>query len=452
MDMTELSRAGSLPDRHSTGFQPSPPESLKDTGLPPAWLNQLVLRHFYTAGELDLPGLTARLHLPTALAETLVAKFRMARLIAPAGGNPSPAGWVFTLTASGRLHADEAFNRCRYIGPAPVSLDGYRRSLSATDSASPLRRDELSDALRGIALDDPTLEQLGIALASQRSFVVHGPPGSGRSSLVGRLAAVVRGTVWVPHAVLAGDQVICIYDSDLHQPVAGNLLNDWRAVGTSQATSTTDGALDRRWVACQKPVVVLDGAMGEAALEPQVLDHGHAIAAPAQIKASPGLLVIDNADTAGRVSHKLLQRLHKVAERGADRLIGLRGQVLDLPTRLRLVTVESQAPARRGFQWRSSRHHPTVSITPLSVGAYRRAVELAAHKHGLRCEAGAVDRLLEHHQRRGRMPRLGAVPDALFGRIADRIRWRGDPPSIDADQIDWAWQQAFGRAPEGGVR
>lgn len=452
MDMTELSRAGSLPDRHATGFQPSLPKSLDDTGLPPAWLNQLVLRHLYTAGELDLPSLAARLHLPAALVEALIAKFRMARLIEPTGAHQSSAGFTFTLTASGRLHAAEAVNRCRYVGPVPVSLDGYRRSLSASVSVSSLRRDELTDALSGIALDDPTLEQLGIALASQRSFVVHGPPGSGRSSLVGRLAAVARGTVWVPHAVLAGDQVIRVFDSELHQPIAGNLLDDWRAVDIDQATSTTAIALDRRWVACREPVVVLDGAMGEAALEPQVLDHGHSLMAPAQIKASPGLLVIDNADTAGRVSRKLLQRLQSVAERGADRLTGTGGQVLDLPVRLRLVTVESRVPATRGFQCRATRQAHAVSVGPLSVDAYRRAADLAAQKHGLRCEAGAMDRLLEHHQRRGRVPRFGAVPDALFGRIADRMRWRGDPPSIDPNQIDWAWQQVFGRTPEGGVQ
>lgn len=452
MDMTELSRAGSLPDRHSTGFQPSLPQSLDDTGLPPAWLNQLVLRHFYTAGELNLPSLAARLLLPTALAETLVARFRMARLIEPAGGYQTSAGLSFALTASGRLHAAEAGNRCRYIGPAPVSLDGYRRSLSGTASASPLRRDELSNALSGIALDDPTLEQLGIAIASQRSFVVHGPPGSGRSSLVGRLAAVTRGTVWVPHAVLAGDQVIRVYDSELHQPAAGNLADDWRAGSIDQAAPMTAAALDRRWVACREPVVVLDGAMGEAALAPQELDHGHSMVAPAQIKASLGLLVVDNADTAGRVSHRLLKRLQGVAERGSDRLTGPGGQVIDLPVRLRLVAVESRAPARRGFQWCGSRHAHAVSVAPLSIDAYRRAVDLAAHKHGLRCEADAMERLLGHHQQPGRVPRFGSVPDALFARIADRLRWRGDPPSIDSNQIDWAWRQVFGRAAEGGVR
>jgi hypothetical protein len=79
-------------------------------------------------------------------------------------------------------------------------------------------------------------------------------------------------------------------------------------------------------------------------------------------------------------------------------------------------------------------------------------MQLAARKHGLRCDIQAEDALLAQHREGEGVGRLAALPDALFGRIADRLLWQGGPPVVDQTQIDWAWQQLFGRAPVGEGR
>lgn len=449
MDMTELSRAGSLPDRPHSGSSPLPPASPADTGLPAAWLNQLLLRHLYVAGDTRLSSLAARLLLPVPLLETLIGKFRMAKLIEPVDAGSSSAEGIFSLTDSGRARAVEAHAQCRYAGPTPVSLDSYRRSIAAPPSPESPRREQLAEAFHDLALDDTTFEQLGVALASQRSFVVHGPSGSGRSSLVGRLAAISRGTVWLPHAVLAGDQVVRVFDPAVHQPAEAasddggqNLPIDWRNMRTTCS-------VDHRWVACHEPVITLDGAMSEGFRNgSRVLPDG-SIDAPAYVKASPGTLIIDNVR--GRALNHGLRRLEQASGSGRC-VVPVDGQrPIDLPLHLRIVTVESQSPARKGLDSRVARLSHTVSLGPLTLDSYRRAAQFAAAKHRLNCDAGALDWLMALHRRTDGIPRLASIPDALFRRIADRSRWRDAPPVIDGNQIDWAWQEMFGRNANGGA-
>ncbi len=451
MDMTELDRAGSLPDPHPAGGRPRSPLTLDDTGLAPGWLNQHMLRHLYIAGDVDCAELSARLLLPFRLVETMIGKLRMAKLIEPVGGNRSSSKWTFALTDSGRAHAAEALSHSRYVGPAPVSLDDYRRQLAMCSPPHPsgCGPQPPGDAFSNLALDDSTVEQLGIALASQRNFIVHGPRGSGRSSLVGQLAAISRGIVWVPHAVLAGDQVVRIFDRALHESVDGLIAPDLQTPADPSAASAEGLSVDRRWVACREPVVKVNGAMGRQAITARKIHDDHSIDAPVAIKASPGILIVDDASAAGRGLEPALCRLHDAIERGADQVTRRDGQVIDFPIRLRLVTVESRPPARRGFQRRGARLAYAVSLGPLSVHSYRRAVQLAARKHGLKCDIRAEDALLAQHHDGAGIGRLASVPDAVLGRIADRLLWQGGPPVVDPTQIDWAWQQLFGRTPVG---
>ncbi|MBU6189391.1 MAG: hypothetical protein KGR68_08745, partial [Betaproteobacteria bacterium] len=322
MDMTELDRAGPLSNPHPSTSGPRSPLTIDDTGLAPGWLNQLVLRHLYVAGDIDCKGLSARLLLPVCLVETLIRRLRMAKLIQPVGGDRSSPQWTFALTDSGRARAAEALSRSRYVGPAPVSLDDYRRQLvaRALPHAAACGRPPLSDAFSSLALDDATMEQLGIALASQRNFVVYGPPGSGRSSLVGQLAAISRGIVWVPHAVLAGDEVVRIFDGGLHESVDASIAASPHTPAEQSSASAGELAVDRRWVPCREPVVKVNGAMGRRAITARKIHDDHSIEAPVAIKASPGILIVDDASAAGRGLEPALRNLHDAIERGADQV------------------------------------------------------------------------------------------------------------------------------------
>ena len=476
MDMTELSRANDPGSEQGVGFLPREPRSIADTGLPPDWLNGFVLRHLYRAGDIDLSRLSARMRVPEALLQSVLNRMRSARLVDPVAAPSATGGPCYSLTDAGRSHASEAFARVSYSGPAPVSLEQYRRSLDAQAATDPIHAAGLADALEGLALDGDTLERLGAALSSQRSFVLYGPPGSGRSSIVGRLAALSRGVVWVPHALLAGDQVIRIFDPQVHCTLASERAQDagpggdaapspaergitcslqtpmdWRDAHSSGADAL-GGRSDARWVACRRPVLVVNNDAGPAAFELRPDSGSFALSAPPQIRAALGSLVIDDAGRGDSSTRSMLARVLPAVQQGVDRLTCPNGAVIELPLRLRVVGVGTRDPAARGYDRLGLRLGHAVPLGPLEERAYRRAVAISAERMGLRCDAIAERHLLDLHRLGGRVPMLASLPNELFGRIVDRARFRNERAELSPDAIDWAWRAMFGDSLRGGAR
>src|SRR5690606_14933521 len=99
---------------------------------------------------------------------------------------------VFRLTEAGLQRAAEAMAACRYCGPAPVSLEEYRKRIEAQS----LERDnvgdqDLRDALADMLVSDGLLEDLGSALNSGRSIYLYGPSGGGKTSLAERMVTAL---------------------------------------------------------------------------------------------------------------------------------------------------------------------------------------------------------------------------------------------------------------------
>jgi hypothetical protein len=143
---------------------------------------------------------------------------RVVRLLeVPQRGN-FEADIRYGLSDTGRARAGEALDRNRYVGPAPVTWTVYceqvrRQSLDKR----PIRREDLEQALAPLALDESLNEQLGAALNSGRGIYLHGPAGAGKTTLAEYLARCMGGSVLIPHAILAGDDIIQLFDPLVHR-------------------------------------------------------------------------------------------------------------------------------------------------------------------------------------------------------------------------------------------
>ena len=436
MDMTDLHRADWRVEAIPGAFFPECPVTIGDSGLPAGWLNQLVLRHLYGGGEIDVARLSARLHLSGDITRHIIRQFQIARLVEPVGRHPDSGECVFRLSDLGRARAAESTRRSAYVGPAPVSLDSYRASLSGQSSWSTPQPADLAHALSDLAVDESTVNQLGAALASQRSFVVVGPRGSGRSSLVGRLAAISRGTVWIPHALLAGDQVIRVLDPLVHQPA------------DPQASSAPDDPVkpsDPRWRLCLEPVVRIDTAARGAELGLHRSTDGAALEAPAHVKAALGTLIVDDAGQGPGALKAVIDRVAPAIERGIDSWVTPGNQRIDMPIRLRLIAVDGARIDQSDPFVPASRWGAPVVIGALSEPSYRRALEIALARVGALPTPEFVQGVLEHHAQASDIPRLASIPDALTQWIAHDARWRGQQPVYDRDTLERAWRQVFPR-------
>lgn len=455
MDMSELCRDQHVGSSPSGKFLPAPPKTLAETGVPEQLIFSLALRHFYCAGDLSVACLSARLALPGSVVRTLLNRLRAAGVVMPLSVAEDGALQTWALTPSGRQRSAEARACCRYEDVLPVSLEAYQLSLrSQALRLSPSQRD-LGRALSGLAFESHTIDQLGVALASMRSFIVHGPPGSGRSSLVKAIGDVEGGAIWIPRFVLVGEHIATLYDPRWHVAVddhsAGFGAETQSISSGYQRTSAlhgnpTHGApspYDHRWVRIRRPLVIVNAEHDQTAFEFVCDPINNAWIAPLQMKAANGWMVVDDTFGPSRLRRATISRLAESLDAGVAALASPCNGRVDIPLQFRLVTVESQAPSRVGYHRLGIRFGPSVAVMPLTPLTYRRAARCAAERLGVRCSEEAIDFLVDTLHQASAVPRLASIPNEVFRWLSDEARCLDREPVIDPESLGRAWRALF---------
>ena len=92
------------------------------------------------------------------------------------------SSYRFNLTELGRIRAREAFEQCRYVGPAPVPLDAYVKQCALqTVVGIDCTPERLEAAFSDFIIREGLLDELGPAVCSGRSIFIYGPPGNGKT-------------------------------------------------------------------------------------------------------------------------------------------------------------------------------------------------------------------------------------------------------------------------------
>ncbi|MGH8568014.1 MAG: AAA family ATPase, partial [Gammaproteobacteria bacterium] len=196
------------------------PRTIADTGLSENLLQDLVAKHLYDAGVLDLGEIASRTALAGSIVEELVGAFRAQMLVEVKGPAPGTAGLRYALTDRGRVFALQALARSGYIGPAPVPLSRYAEIVKAQSvHAHRVTYERMHKAFADTVIPQDLLDRLGAALHSGRSIFVYGPAGSGKSYICRRLARLLGEPVLVPHAVAVGDTEVRVFDPMVHKPL-----------------------------------------------------------------------------------------------------------------------------------------------------------------------------------------------------------------------------------------
>jgi len=174
------------------------PRSLAETGLSELYVADLISKHLFERGVLDLQELTRLVALPGNQIEQVFA-FMRAEGRAEARG-ATPGGLMrFALTERGRAAAQEALARDGYIGPAPVPLAQYSALVAHQAGVCegwtviPVRA-----AFKDIMIRPEILDQLGPAMHSGRPIFIYGDPGTGKTFIARKLSRLMRGDVLIP--------------------------------------------------------------------------------------------------------------------------------------------------------------------------------------------------------------------------------------------------------------
>jgi len=417
---------------------PEAPESVAETGIRQGFLEDLALKILYVAGPLSLQELAAHARLTFPVAKELLGRLRTEQLCEVTGmkGNiPHIA-----ITSSGRARAVDLLSQNQYSGPAPVPLNSYVKQVHQQSvNYAEIHHPDLERAFAHLVVDDKMLKKLGAALTSGASIFLYGPSGSGKTTIAAALSQVVAADrVWVPYAVEVDGQVIAVHDPNIHikveEPIAQNV--------------------DARWVLCRRPVVLVGGELTSEMLELQLHPVSKFYAAPAQMKANNGVLIIDDFGRQRVRPEELLNRWIVPLDRRIDFLTLAGGRKIQVPFEMFVVFATNLEPATLVDAAFLRRIQTKIEVGEVSSEQFHEIFRRVCNEAKLQCQPEVVDELIEVIRVKLNEPLRACHPRDLVNQICWAARYEEREPCLDREAMLTAVEAYFGidtRKPGGSA-
>jgi predicted ATPase with chaperone activity len=309
----------------SKSLIPGTPESTEALGISSSAIEQLILKHLYFHNELlgrELAGqLGLQFSLIDGLLETLKRQHYVAVKKSLGMGNASA---VFALTETGRNLSREALENNQYAGPVPVPLEQYsemvRKQRLAENWLSP---EALDKAFTHLVVAEDIIEQLGPAVNSNKSFLVYGQPGNGKTALAEAFLHIDTDPIYMPYAIECQGNIVQLYDPIYHKKI--------ESAAPSSSTLDVSASFDGRWFKCKRPFIITGGELTLDMLDLSFNKASKVYDAPFQLKANNGIYLIDDFGRQRATPAEILNRWIVPMERRVDYLTFETGGKMTVP-------------------------------------------------------------------------------------------------------------------------
>jgi len=279
---------------------------------------------------------------------------------------------------------------------------------------------EIQRAFAHLVLDAKMLSKLGAALNSGSSIFLYGPTGGGKTTIATALAQVFAlDVVSVPFAVEVDGQVIAVYDPHVHTKVSDPISQN----------------CDARWVLCRRPTVLVGGELTIEMLELQLNPITKFYAAPAQMKANNGVLIIDDFGRQRLRPEELLNRWVVPLDRGIDFLTLAGGKKIEIPFELFVVFATNLAPSTLADAAFLRRIQTKIKVGTVSEQQFREIFRRVCSDFRVHCEAGIIDELIDVIRRKLKEPLRACHPRDIVNQIRWAARYEQREPCMDRDTL-----------------
>lgn len=443
-------------NRGSTNAAPAPrtPTNLHDTGLTLGFLAEMALKVLYVQGSLLGQEIAHQIRLPFPLIDEALRFLKDQRCLEASGGDVmGRISYRFGLTELGRLRARETFEQCRYVGPAPVTMEQYvaqcRRQTVTGMSCSPAT---LKSAFEGFILRPDILDDLGPAVCSGRSIFVYGPPGNGKTVIakgLGRFLNMSGGELYVPYAIQAENTIITIFDPVLHQTTddadlarRGMLPKSPQHSTPSGGASNSDALADLRWRRVRRPVVITGGELNLDMLELQHHKNGNFYNAPLHIKANGGVFLIDDFGRQLVSPRDLLNRWIVPLEERVDYLTLSTGRKFSVPFEQLVIFSTNLNPKDLVDDAFLRRIRYKIRVDPPEKAIFTQIFFTTCQQRGVTPSHAAVEYLYQNYYDKGRTPR-SSDPRDLVDLAQAMCRFHARPVEWNEETLRYATSRLF---------
>src|SRR5579872_6915340 len=408
-------------------FSPRVPQTFEELGIPESLVMDLMLRRLLLEGFSNLQNLGRKLRLSFPILNSVFHQMRQQQLIEVKGmlGND----YNFTLSGAGKLLAAERFQISQYAGAAPVSLKDYHNATKAQSAQVRVDRKALKSAFSDLIVPDRLLDQLGPALISQNSIFVYGPTGNGKTSLAERMLRVYTDTILLPFAVEVDGQVISLFDPVVHQKL--DIMDD--------------PDVDPRWILCKRPCIVVGGELIPSMLELRLDESSGIYAAPLQMKANNGILIIDDFGRQLMSPRDLLNRWIVPLDRHVDYLMLRYGVKFQIPFELMVVFSTNLEPSDLADEAFLRRIHNKIFVDAVDEKAFDQIFHRVVSRFNIPFESDSSEYLRKLCLREGRTELRACYPADICTILTSIGRYEGRPPFMSKSELERATALYFAK-------
>ena len=393
---------------------------------------ELILKALFFAGELRGADISQRIKLPQLIVDELIEGLRKQKYIDLKGGaglGVGKATMIYTLTTFATDLIRQILDRNRYNGPAPVRMEDWFEAVAVqTVRGMRINRQRLEEHFGDLVVKDEVFDGLGPAMNSGRAIFFYGPPGNGKTALCQSLVQCYEGDIWVPHALLVDDFIIRVFDSTLHQAVPED---------------TSAPAPDARWVRVKRPLVVVGGELTLEALDLIYSPDVKFYEAPFQLKATNGMLLIDDFGRQKVSPKDLLNRWIVPLENDVDYLTLHTGKKLKVPFDVFVAFSTNLDPTSLVDDAFLRRVRYKVAVEPPDEAQYYAIWEVVCRKKGVAYQEGAISWLIDRHFRAQHRGFAACQPRDLLEQVIDIAAYRGQTPALTEELLDAAARNYF---------
>jgi predicted ATPase with chaperone activity len=406
------------------------PQSVEQTGLDLSHIADLALKFIYYHNQITAQTISDEMCLPFYnIIDRALMVLKKEELIEVAGSNGfGELAYQYSITPKGAVRCHQILERTTYVGPAPVTVDHYKRVIHA-QAISTVRvgPKEVRESLADLVLEDHVVDAMGQAVNTGRSLFLFGPPGNGKTMLAEHIVPLLGGEVLIPHAFTVDGQIIKVLDLHNHEPVEVNGRPDF----------------DRRFVLCRRPAIITGGELTLEGLDLVYDKFARIYEAPLQLKSNGGMLLIDDFGRQQVSPRQLLNRWIVPLEKRVDFLTLHTGKKIEIPFDQLIVFSTNLQPKDLVDEAFLRRIQNKIHVTNPSVEIFREIFKRQCESLGVPFDQNGLVYLLREYYVKPKRELRAVHPRDILRTLIGIARYHNIPPVLSQKLLDRACQTYF---------
>lgn len=420
--------------------RPLEPQTIDELGIPEAFVEDMILKLLAQFGAMTEHKISWYLKVPKVIISNITKDLTKRKLIGPPPSNPN----AFICGAEGKIRADDANKTTRYLGPVPVTVDAYV-ALMRQQVGRPLQfnQDDIENAYSKIVLYDLDFrDRIGPAVRSQRSILLYGAPGNGKTIMGKCLTALMKSDLMIPYAIFAHGQVIKLFDPAFHKPIFPDEYKEY------DIERTDEKRYDARWNIVNVPYVEVATEFTLGGFELSYNQYAKYYEMATHIKANGGVFFIDDFGRQKGKAEDYLNRLITPLQSREDILqLSATGGQIRVPfyciplfsTNFTLDKIGDEAFLRR-FKYKILAKSPNEENL-------EDIFKFECMRNGIDYEKGQYEYFLTRIKERGIKLRSCLASDIL-SKIIDHCSFHGLKAEMSKELMDLAFELNFSEQTE----